>query len=39
MLYPRFTDYDIRFYMLELLKALEYSHASRRKATQCHDRS
>lgn len=27
MLYPRFTDYDIRFYMLELLKALEYSHS------------
>lgn len=27
MLYPRFTDYDVRFYMLELLKALEYSHS------------
>lgn len=26
-LYPRFTDYDIRFYMYELLKALDYCHS------------
>ncbi|KAL9549386.1 Homeobox protein HD-6 [Mucor bainieri] len=26
-LYPRFTDMDIRFYMYELLKALDYSHS------------
>ena len=26
-LYPTFTDYDIRFYMYELLKALDYSHS------------
>lgn len=26
-LYPMFTDYDIRFYMYELLKALDYSHS------------
>lgn len=25
-LYPTFTDFDIRFYMYELLKALDYSH-------------
>lgn len=25
-LYPTFSDYDIRFYMFELLKALDYSH-------------
>jgi casein kinase II subunit alpha len=27
ILYPRFTDYDIRFYMLELLKALDFCHS------------
>ncbi|CAO3632109.1 unnamed protein product [Mucor hiemalis] len=27
VLYPRFTDYDVRFYMLELLKALDYCHS------------
>lgn len=26
-LYPTFTDYDIRYYMFELLKALDYSHS------------
>lgn len=26
-LYPKFTDYDIRFYMFELLKALDYCHS------------
>ncbi|CUM51758.1 uncharacterized protein AC631_03603 [Debaryomyces fabryi] len=26
-LYPTFTDYDIRFYMYELLKALDFSHS------------
>ncbi|KAK6461335.1 alpha subunit of casein kinase II [Scheffersomyces coipomensis] len=26
-LYPTFNDYDIRFYMYELLKALDYSHS------------
>jgi casein kinase II subunit alpha len=26
-LYPTFTDYDIRFYMFEILKALDYSHS------------
>lgn len=26
-LYPTFTDYDIRYYMYELLKALDYSHS------------
>ncbi|GMM36484.1 casein kinase 2 catalytic subunit [Saccharomycopsis crataegensis] len=26
-LYPKFTDYDIRYYMYELLKALDYSHS------------
>jgi len=26
-LYPTLTDYDIRYYMLELLKALEFSHS------------
>ncbi|KAF7785076.1 hypothetical protein Agabi119p4_1241 [Agaricus bisporus var. burnettii] len=26
-LYPRFVDYDIRFYMFELLKALDYCHS------------
>ncbi|KAI7872567.1 casein kinase II subunit alpha [Spinellus fusiger] len=27
VLYPKFTDYDIRYYMLELLKALDYCHS------------
>ena len=27
VLYPTLSDYDIRFYMLELLKALDYSHS------------
>lgn len=27
VLYPTFTDYDIRYYMFELLKALDYSHS------------
>lgn len=27
ILYPRFTDYDVRFYMLELLKALDFCHS------------
>jgi len=27
MLYPTLTDYDIRYYIFELLKALEYSHS------------
>jgi len=27
VLYPRFTDYDIRFYMFELLKALDFCHS------------
>lgn len=26
-LYPTFTDYDIRYYMYELLRALDYSHS------------
>ena len=26
MLYPTFTDMDIRFYLFELLKALDFSH-------------
>lgn len=26
-LYPTFTDHDIRYYMFELLKALDYSHS------------
>lgn len=26
-LYPQFTDYDIRFYMFQLLKALDYAHS------------
>lgn len=26
-LYPQFTDYDIRYYMYELLKAVDYSHS------------
>lgn len=27
VLYPKFTDYDIRFYMFELLKALDFCHS------------
>ncbi|KAL1932264.1 hypothetical protein VTP01DRAFT_9320 [Rhizomucor pusillus] len=27
ILYPRFTDYDIRYYMFELLKALDFCHS------------
>lgn len=27
ILYPTFTDFDIRFYMFEILKALEYCHS------------
>jgi casein kinase II subunit alpha len=27
ILYPRFSDYDIRYYMFQLLKALEYCHS------------
>ncbi|KAF8078282.1 kinase-like domain-containing protein [Lyophyllum atratum] len=27
VLYPRFTDLDVRFYMLELLKALDFCHS------------
>jgi casein kinase II subunit alpha len=27
VLYPRFTDHDVRFYMFELLKALDYCHS------------
>lgn len=27
VLYPRFTDHDVRYYMLELLKALDYCHS------------
>nr|GAT49715.1 Pkinase-domain-containing protein [Mycena chlorophos] len=27
VLYPRFTDLDVRYYMLELLKALDYCHS------------
>ena len=27
-LYPTLTDYDIRYYMFELLKALDFSHAN-----------
>lgn len=26
-LYPHFTDMDVRYYMYELLKALDYSHS------------
>jgi casein kinase II subunit alpha len=28
LLYPTFTDYDIRYYMYELLKALDYCHSN-----------
>ncbi|KAH8925429.1 Pkinase-domain-containing protein [Atractiella rhizophila] len=27
VLYPKFTDYDVRFYMFEILKALDYAHS------------
>ncbi|KAI0932553.1 hypothetical protein AcW2_001150 [Taiwanofungus camphoratus] len=27
VLYPRFADYDVRFYMFELLKALDFCHS------------
>ncbi|KAI8814080.1 putative casein kinase [Cladochytrium replicatum] len=27
VLYPKFTDYDARFYMFEILKALDFSHS------------
>ncbi|KAI9310807.1 protein kinase CK2 catalytic subunit CK2 alpha-3 [Dichotomocladium elegans] len=27
VLYPRFTDFDVRYYMYELLKALDYCHS------------
>jgi casein kinase II subunit alpha len=27
-LYPTFTDYDVRYYMMELLKALDYAHSN-----------
>ncbi|KAF8473569.1 kinase-like domain-containing protein [Kalaharituber pfeilii] len=27
MLYPRFEDYDVRYYIFELLKALDFSHS------------
>jgi len=27
ILYPKFTDYDVRFYMFELLKALDFCHS------------
>ncbi|KAI8057542.1 casein kinase II subunit alpha [Gilbertella persicaria] len=27
ILYPKFTDYDVRYYMYELLKALDYCHS------------
>jgi casein kinase II subunit alpha len=26
-LYPRFSDYDVRFYVYELLKALDFCHS------------
>ena len=28
ILYPTLTDYDIRYYIFELLKALDYSHSN-----------
>jgi casein kinase II subunit alpha len=28
ILYPTLTDYDIRFYIYELLKALDYAHSN-----------
>ncbi|KAI8391757.1 kinase-like domain-containing protein [Radiomyces spectabilis] len=27
ILYPRFSDYDVRYYMFELLKAIDYCHS------------
>jgi len=27
VLYPKFSDYDVRFYILELLKALDFAHS------------
>lgn len=27
VLYPKFSDYDVRYYMLELLKALDFCHS------------
>ena len=27
ILYPKFTDYDVRFYIFELLKALDFCHS------------
>lgn len=27
VLYPKLTDFDIRYYMFELLKALDFSHS------------
>jgi serine/threonine protein kinase len=27
VLYPTFNDFDIRYYILELLKALDYAHS------------
>lgn len=26
-LYPKFTDYDVRYYIFELLKALDFCHS------------
>jgi casein kinase II subunit alpha len=28
ILYPKFTDYDVRYYIFELLKALDFCHSS-----------
>lgn len=28
VLYPKFTDYDVRYYIFELLKALDFCHSS-----------
>ena len=28
ILYPTLSDYDIRYYIFELLKALDYAHAN-----------
>jgi len=27
VLYPRFTDFDVRYYIFELLKALDFCHS------------
>jgi casein kinase II subunit alpha len=27
VLYPKFSDYDVRYYILELLKALDFCHS------------